>query len=148
MTDEELDAMVRELMSRPYRRGSESSDEAAMRRQNEREQAAAAITALRAQLAEARAEIARLTDLNSTAYIDGHDAAKNEYRDEIQRLEVLNAQPHDRTALDRMLANADANALRRAALVCAEYPVPIGCTKAAIELQSAILALIAQEGGE
>lgn len=47
---------------------------------------------LRAQLAEAWAEIARLTDLNSTAYIDGHDAAKNEYRAEIQRLETLNAQ--------------------------------------------------------
>ena len=55
-TDEELDALVRELMNRPYRRGGESNDEAAMRRHGEREQAAAAIIALRAQLAEVLAE--------------------------------------------------------------------------------------------
>ena len=55
-TDDELDALVQELMNRPYRRGSESNDEAAMRRQGEREQAAAAITALRAQLADVQAE--------------------------------------------------------------------------------------------
>lgn len=59
---------------------------------------------------------------------------------------VYRNQPRDRTALDRMLADAKANALRRAAAVCVEYPVPIGCTKSAIELQSAILAMIPKEG--
>lgn len=43
------------------------------------------------------------------------------------------------------VADAEAKALRRAAAVCVEYPVPIGCTKSAIELQSAILAMIPKE---
>lgn len=114
MTDEELNALVKRLddmsdLSRDHAAGLlDLGHKVAVN------QAITAITTLRAQLAEARdqrdhwkrwsdinsavaktmsdradraeAEISRLTDLNSTAYIDGHDAAKNEYRDEIQRL--------------------------------------------------------------
>ena len=74
MTDEELDALVQELMNRPYRRGGESNDEAAMRRQGEREQAAAAITTLRAQLAEAWAKLSQRVDMHECAMAERDDA--------------------------------------------------------------------------
>ena len=73
-TDDELDALVQELMNRPYRRGSESNDEAAMRRQGEREQAAAAITTLRAQLAEAWAKLSQRVDMHECAMAERDDA--------------------------------------------------------------------------
>lgn len=89
MTDAELDALTAGLrmMLEGYSEASIYDDYHKILRDG-----ISAIATLRAQLADAQAEITRLTDLNSTAYIDGHDAAKNEYRDEIQRLEVLNAQ--------------------------------------------------------
>jgi len=50
MTDAEL---IKELRERPYRIGSESNDEARLRRQAEREAAADLIEALKAKLAKA-----------------------------------------------------------------------------------------------
>ena len=47
LTDEALDALVKLLNERPYRMGGESNDEMKLRRQSDRERAAAAITALR-----------------------------------------------------------------------------------------------------
>ena len=75
-TDEELDALVQELMNRPYRRGGESNDEAAMRRHGEREQAAAAITAMRAQLAAANARADRAEAALAAAEVATHVPAK------------------------------------------------------------------------
>lgn len=102
-TDAELDALVGltrfDLEQAESHMGSASMSQQDYGDWVRYDDASSAITALRAHLAaanaradRAEAEISRLTDLNSTAYIDGHDAAKNEYRDEIRRLEVLNAQ--------------------------------------------------------
>ena len=90
-TDDELDALVQELMNRPYRRGSESNDEAAMRRQGEREQAAAAITALRAQLADVQAE----RDVWEIDAKRNHQAAEIEFARADRAEAALAAQPHD-----------------------------------------------------
>lgn len=63
--------------------------------------------------------------------------------------EEIRAQPHSRTALDRLLADAEAKALRRAVAVCdktfddaKEADVAIG----AYDCRQAILALIPKEG--
>jgi hypothetical protein len=76
MTDEEL---IKELRERPYRMGSESNDEAKLRRQAEREAAADRIEALKYKLDKA---VSALREIKSVECIHCTDLF-NELADDV-----------------------------------------------------------------
>ena len=112
MTDEELDALVQEIAKLAW---------------SNADVAATAITTLRAQLAEAnaradRAEAALTAQIEADAGIaDDHTPEKHSgmtLQAHVTGKSIaaaIRAQPHDRSALDRMLAEARVKALREAA---------------------------------
>ena len=75
LTDDALDVLAARLNERPYRIGSESNDEMKLRRQSDRERAAAVITALRQREAEAVAGAIEAAAhlVSATAYTSNGD---------------------------------------------------------------------------
>ena len=75
LTDDALDVLAARLNERPYRIGSESNDEMKLRRQSDRERAAAVITALRQREATAVAGAIEAAAhlVSATAYTSNGD---------------------------------------------------------------------------